>query len=751
MENYLVCVNWIWSVTKENWPIVKKEKKWAAIVKNKKNAMKIGDKAIFYIKGTNCFQGIYEVTSDWSESNKTTFGNWNTTSNISEDIFELNLKPIQLGYANIRKLISKLNFIENKKYHGIYLKGSRGGPANFTRSISDHDYQLIHDELQLMKEKSYHEETSELFDTEELVLPENWDFITKRIHDMNTPNLKSIKNIVEDIDSGRYAIPMFQRSFTWKRKEIEDLWESIFQGFFIGSILTWKSKEQFKKIPIHGAKNFNPDHEIILDGQQRITSLYYSIVHPDTPLPDHRSMLFFVNLKVLLDPNGKSSEIVDSEVYDKAKKKGLLNKERQFAEKKFPMTAFYNRDYPIWLNEFKEYLKSIEKYDPDYYDTVYKKIMEILDNVWNDYKIPVIQLSESIFLDDVAEIFEKINSKGIGLSVFDLLNAKFHLFGISLRDKWNQTKTEYSNIEKLHKNIPGFEKYIIQGMCLYKKRYIRRKELFNLSDAYMINDKFEKEEFLNDWKKISQCVSKAIEKLTSQLEYGFGAVTSNIIPYSIMIPVLAALLCEIKDKKNEPKCMEQIEKWYWSTVISDAYSSSTDSKIEKDYKEMLEWFDDDKEYPDIIMKQREQIMNYDFSSIRSGTSSYKAIMCLISKNDARDFLTDKPISYNKLDDHHIFPKSKEKDFNCKISINSILNRTLIDRKTNREYIKDYKPHEYIMKILTDQTITESNLQKRLQPHFISKKAFNHLLHDEFNEFTNERQIDIKNRLRDLIM
>jgi len=738
--------NWIWPVTQENWPTVKKEKVWAVNKTGKGDRIKVGDRIIFFVKGTHHFQGIFEVVSDWHEP-KT---DWPDASIVKKSVSEIDLKEIQLGFANMRALKDSLEFIDSRRNIGLFLRGTPQGPANSAKPISEEDYQLILDELKRVQEKPFEEESSDAIDIQEFAPVSSWDFVSERIHELPPPNLKNIDYIIADVNNGKYAIPIFQREYTWKRKQVEELWESIFQGFFVGSILTWNSNDQFETIPVHGAPPLNNPTDIVLDGQQRITSLYYAVMAPDTPLPDNRTMRFFVDLRALLDPKASSADIVFSEPTDTARRRGYLEKETQFEKKMFPLSEFQNRNYTLWINDFRNYLKDVEGMSTEESDNYYRQILNILDHVWFQYKIPVVQLPRSLSLDSVAEVFEKINSKGTRLGVFDLLNARFTKYDVNLRTLWESAKSDYDQIKKLNDSVDDAEKSVLQGMGLFKKGYTRRKELLSLDSTYTELKIFQKEEFLKDWENVCKFTSKAIDKLESQRQSGFGAVKFKIIPYTITIPILSALMLRIEGRDDEPKCKTKIENWYWSTVISDSYSGSTDSKIEKDFREILQWFDDDNEIPEIILEQRKKFDDIAFTSTRPNDSVYKTIMCLISKSGASDFVTDEPPEYGELDDHHIFPKSKESDYSSSTSINSILNRTLISSDTNRNYIRDKKPFEYINEIISSQDITEHTIRRRLETHLISNEAYDCLVRDDFDGFIEARKNTVREKIRRLI-
>ena len=96
-----------------------------------------GDKIVFYVNGTMLFHGIYEISSDWHEPTV----EW--PDHNDSYVSEINLEEIQVGFADVQKLLNSLEFIEKKKSIGAYLRGSSGGGSNYGKPISDNDLSVI--------------------------------------------------------------------------------------------------------------------------------------------------------------------------------------------------------------------------------------------------------------------------------------------------------------------------------------------------------------------------------------------------------------------------------------------------------------------------------------------------------------------------------------------------------------------------------------------------------------------------------
>ena len=116
--------------------------------------------------------------------------------------------------------------------------------------------------------------------------------------DAQKPDHVSLNTLVNYLRDGRFVIPDFQREFEWKPWDIRELMRSIFLDYYIGSLLLWKGKpENFAALscePVYGYTGSGKPEYIVLDGQQRLTAMYYAFLAPDVPLPNRvKPLLLF--------------------------------------------------------------------------------------------------------------------------------------------------------------------------------------------------------------------------------------------------------------------------------------------------------------------------------------------------------------------------------------------------------------------------------------------------------------------------
>ncbi|HVC92289.1 MAG TPA: DUF262 domain-containing protein [Pirellulales bacterium] len=126
--------------------------------------------------------------------------------------------------------------------------------------------------------------------------------------DAQKPDHVSLNTLVDRLREGRFVIPDFQREFEWKPWDIRELMRSIFLDYYIGSLLLWTGKkENFDALSCESLYGFTGSARreyIVLDGQQRLTAMYYAFLAPDIPLPSRSNRYFYF---VRVDPTFRES------------------------------------------------------------------------------------------------------------------------------------------------------------------------------------------------------------------------------------------------------------------------------------------------------------------------------------------------------------------------------------------------------------------------------------------------------------
>lgn len=273
--------------------------------------------------------------------------------------------------------------------------------------------------------------------------------------DVQKPDHVSLTALIRRLREGRYVIPDFQREFEWDPADIRELMRSIFLDYYIGSLLLWRGmSENIKKLacePIYGFQGGDGASHIVLDGQQRLTAIYYAFVAPDIPAPRRQNrFLYFIRVDKFME-----------EAYDEAfrydwTKKGvqlLEDRTAQFEAHMFPLATVGQGGWelPNWVQDYEKHWMSKEEKDEGASDEVASQLAgthakngrgfgEILKGITEQYQIAYIELDQDLELDKVCDIFTQINSRGIRLDVFDLVNALLKPKGIQLKHLWRDAK-----------------------------------------------------------------------------------------------------------------------------------------------------------------------------------------------------------------------------------------------------------------------------------------------------------------------
>jgi hypothetical protein len=562
------------------------------------------------------------------------------------------------------------------------------------------------------------------------------------------PDKKRLSLLVNMASKGEIVLPEFQRNFVWRRDDITDLLTSIIKKYFIGTFLFLRVDRDnipFAMRPITGVdkseKELNPEW-MVLDGQQRITSLYYVFHAPNIPLKSTRHPYrFFLNLKKIT--NGEIDDAIFSERSDYCDE--YLEEKHQFENWIIPFTEILN--WSEWRHKFETYwLKNdkdffIDQYHPKIEPVWEEKIKDITSFQVPTIEIPKVEPDNPDKIAEVCAIFEKMNSTGVPLSVYDLLTARLYKDKIDLHKLWTESIEEHGLLCNFSNNEPDiFGVIVLRTIALMRGKEVKSKVLINLKP----------EEFEQDWKTCAYYVEKALQRITSTNEDGFGVFDKKWFPYTTMTTVLAALLQYLdSNPKYTTEGLRAIKKWYWASVFLERYAGATDSTTYSDYNDIIKYLKDPKKDPSFFKEASEKILNnpnFSLKDISRRNAVYKGIMSLIAIKGAKDFMADDSIEFWDLDDHHIFPKKylvSQKKYTDD-EINTVLNKTLISSSTNRKISKT-PPSIYIKKI-----IPQKSCKIILDSHYINEKAMKAMMNDNYEEFLEAREKELVTRIRDLL-
>ena len=538
-------------------------------------------------------------------------------------------------------------------------------------------------------------------------------------------NLRNLMELLAEIHNRETVLPDFQRDFVWQPSATRDLIVSIANNYPAGSILRLRDgKREFAVRVIENAPSVDErtSHTfLVLDGQQRLTSLYQAFYGKGK----HR---YFLDLRRLL--NGDNFEDVISFV-----------RVREGDKQAWKYDDFANqvRDMILPLSHLREYKKWVTKFLKEACLAPQVGAEELLDEKINnpieavcDYQFPVVTLKAETGTDVVCTIFEKLNSTGKKLGVFDLLTARFRKDNVDLRQK----RDEMLRKNKIFEYFDVDPQYVLQAVSWLSRKSSQKKEVLKLDVSDI--DKW--------WDKAVSGLVKGLEILRDDCK----VMSPKWVPYETMFPVLAAVHARVADDHNaaDGARREKIKRWFWCSVFSQSYNEgSAVTRAMKDTKELLDWFDG-KDEPDAVKK-----FKFDPNELRETTVKQRAIyrgtICLTLTGGARDFyngaeITAAIMDEKKVEAHHVFPKNYLKKTNpdVKSSLRDcVLNMALIRQKTNRK-IRDRAPSDYLAEMREDAG-GEFDIDKVLESHLCPSGENSALFCDDFECFLQHRQGQIQ--------
>lgn len=560
-----------------------------------------------------------------------------------------------------------------------------------------------------------------------------------------TPDNNNLLELVRKARKGTLVLPQFQRNFVWSRDDITGLLESMLDGHFIGSFLLLRVDSESVPFGIRSIEGVDlapgqlKPEAMILDGQQRITSLHYAFSAPPIPLRWTKyPYRFFLDLRKLTE--GDLDTAIFSDRADSVS--GLLEERNQFEQLVVPLTAVehwndWQRRYERWLAD-----RDREAYFSQYFDRDKPRWDSIIGRM-SGFLVPTIEIprippDDAERLGEVCAIFEKMNSTGVRLSAYDLVTARMYRFRqdggepIDVHALWEDSVAKHACLAEFSEGQPDqFGIYILRTIALLRGLDAKSKTLITLRPDH----------FVEHWKQAVSATEKALERLKSTQQDGFGVFDLKWLPYGTMVTPLAALLHTIESERLSHRAYDLLKRWYWSSVFLERYAGAVESTIYRDFQDLKAAFKDAAVRPSALLEAHARIAEnegYTLRDVSRLNATYRGVMCLVAIRGAQDLAAGDAIEFHELDDHHIFPQAFLRRLKKSLrpsdqEVNCVVNRTLISSSTNRR-ISRSRPSEYLSKVLP-----AGREEHILATHLIGSDALEAMRRDDFYGFLGARE------------
>ncbi|WP_412558504.1 DUF262 domain-containing protein [Thalassospira sp. MIT1370] len=570
----------------------------------------------------------------------------------------------------------------------------------------------------------------------------------------------SLEDLLRDIRGGKVQLPDFQRGWVWDDDHIRDLLVSIARSFPIGAVMLLETggDVRFQTRPVEGAeagipKNQYPE-KLILDGQQRLTTLT-QVLSPNTVVNTRTAKgaaikrYYYFDIKKTLDNPLALDEAIVAVDENRQRRTNfgrdieldLSTPALECQELHFPCSQIMNSD---------DWESALYKVAPEHFGA-FMDFRSLVLTPFRNYQLPVILLKKETSKEAVCLVFEKVNTGGVSLSVFELITASYAADGYNLRDDWfgSQTRgieSRKAMIEKdeLLKGIEATE--FLQAISLLHTHELRKSDLNAGKTGKQVRPVSAKRA------DVLQLPLSAWQTWATPLENGFRLAGRFLrkecfygrkeLPYSTQLVPLAAVLARLEERWLEPRIYEKLSRWYWCGVLGELYSGAVETRIANDYEELLAWFEDDNLVPRTVRDANFQPGRFD--TLRSRLSAaYKGINILVLREGAKDWfwkagIQELDAQEVALDIHHIFPRSWcETQGIPRERYDTLLNKTPISYKANRKIGGD-APSQYIGKIQAEKQVdlSEQEMDALLASHALSPLL---LRVNNFDQFIEDRR------------
>lgn len=613
-----------------------------------------------------------------------------------------------------------------------------------------------------------------------------------------------LTDLVQRVDQDKLVIPDFQRGFKWQTPDIRKLLESLLLDFPIGAALLWRTQRgmlEFRCIEdvefsdgdedevvapeAHVEEPSAEEIDFILDGQQRITSVYK--LFPRTVAPtEHelesrfKGLRFFLaldrlglprDLKDILrtdfdsfkDPDVVAGAIVEKRHADLRKELRVVGEQKAplrlsdenillICQRKLwlPLTRAFLENKQSHLQRLRRVVEAdlrsqVDSYSGSESREALKNLVETGLDRWADWFTSSFQAtlnSKSLTCliqgnekpEGLARIFETINSTGLSLSVFDLLVARLGTWQIGGQNT-NLRKLVLTSVDKSllqrfddDRSLGGTaSQQLPRLLALRTGKELKKGEIL----------KAKKKDFLDVIGEAGPGLQSALSTLVQHM----GVIDDSYLPFKDLIALIGAT--HSVHSENWKEAQPRVVAYLWATCLVEDWDSSTNDKTRYWFRQMGELLNGKVTKETMIKRLEEEFPSYE--DVRDVTSKaslvYRTFMAFNLSKGGTDWAGAKRTPMEAQEDHHIFPRDwlsnnrdQTEDKQLWASLrDSVLNRIFVSKKANGE-ARAQTPPNYLIKIDAQQRrvlqIPESFLGPLGTP--IKSDAFSAFMKDRYN-------------------
>ncbi|MEW2255876.1 DUF262 domain-containing protein [Streptomyces sp. NPDC047869] len=581
-------------------------------------------------------------------------------------------------------------------------------------------------------------------------------------------NLK-LRDVLADVASGALQLPDFQRNWKWDDDRIRAIIATVTLDYPLGVVMTLQTggATRFRSRTLTGARpEGDPKADLLLlDGQQRLTSLFQAL-WLDAPVETSDSRgkpierWYYVDIEKAVGPSADRDEAILSVPADKVLRTDfnrtvvldLRTEEAECAAGLFPLHLVFDAQR---VNQWKKgYIKADEDRNWDRWGQFDELVLQQV----RAFQVPMIRLGASTSMDAVCAVFERVNTGGVPLNVFELLTATYagdpeyvERTGdyYQLPEVWRDIKqtlaSKYPVFGRLESGLENGLSSIDFLQAIALVRTWERKEA-GVGAAVSCKRRDLLDLPLADFVRLAPELAEAFAWVGDFLERQC-IVRHNDLPYKTQLVPLAAVRAILGDKTEGLGPEEKIEQWYWCGVLGEMYGGSTETRFTRDVEQLVGWIRQEDHAPDTVTDAFFFTERLDTLTTRN-SAAYKGIYALLIKQGAVDWhYTDAPLSPGRLDEYsvdvrQIFPKAWFRRGNSQgLPTSSIVNKTPLSYRATMDMLG--APSSYLSTLIAASDMRPEWFDDVIATHLVDPEA---LRESDYKRFYTDRS----RQLQDLV-
>ncbi|MBW4659693.1 MAG: DUF262 domain-containing protein [Drouetiella hepatica Uher 2000/2452] len=571
---------------------------------------------------------------------------------------------------------------------------------------------------------------------------------------------EALLDLLRGIEQGRIQLPDFQRNWVWDDTQVRGLLGSISLAYPVGVVILLQlgnPKVRFKPRLPEGVHIEPPPQPtlLILDGQQRLTTLFQTLL-AEQPVATRDSLSkkplrrwYYIDIDKALDypPTDREEAILGLSEDRTLRQNGskvidCSSPEQEYKLGLFPVSKIFQ--YSEWRSKYSCYwhynsekLQRLDRFEAE--------VIKCFDH----YQVPLIRLRQELPKEAVCQVFEKVNSSGKDLTLFDLITAAYAADNFSLRDDWatRQRRLQRQPILKVVDNTD-----FLQAVTLVAMQQRRLQASLEPAGTKVIPARYSRSHVLSlslhEYKTWAEPITKGFEE-AARLLHGQKIFDARDLPYAAQIMALATFFTVLGDCTNNEQVRAKLIRWFWCGLFGEMYGGASHYKAMRDLAEVPHWIKGGAE-PTTLLESN--FVPARLLRLRNRQSAaFRGLCVLLLQQGARDFssgetITDAKYFHERIDSHHIFPQAwcRAHGIDDKLS-NSIVNKALISARTNNE-IGSRPPSQYLH-LIEQKGMTRSRLDGILRSHLIDPTT---MRADDFRTFFQRRTSALLNLIAQAI-